>query len=179
MSRNVGKIFEDEIKRSIPDNVLLCRLPDAAQSFAKSNNLRFSRKSPFDFIIWDSEHRRLYAVEAKTVAGKSISFERDKNDKGVIHWYQSEGLNVWGAYAGVEAGFMIQFRELEKTIFLRVGEYNRLIQMITKKSFRYDELEKYNIHFFHIPQKIARTRYTYDFTALFNQIENEGETNDS
>ena len=174
MPRNVGKIFEDEIKNSIPDYVLLCRLPDAAQSFARNEKLRFSRRNPFDFIMWDSEHKRLFAIEAKTVAGKSISFERNEKESGVIHYYQVCGLEMWNRFSGIEAGFIIQFRSLEETIFLRIDDYNKMIKQTTKKSFRLDELKQNEIHFFNITQKKKRTRYTYDLDDLFHQIENEG-----
>ena len=71
---NIGKVFEEQIKKSVPDYALLYRLPDAAQSFGGSNTLRFSRKNPFDFLLWDSKRHILYALEMKTVSGKSISF---------------------------------------------------------------------------------------------------------
>lgn len=50
MAKNVGKIFEEQWKKSTPDYALLYRLPDAAQSFGGSNKLRFSSKNPFDFF---------------------------------------------------------------------------------------------------------------------------------
>ena len=86
--KGVGKVFENNFKKSMPDYALLYRLPDAAQSFGKSSNLRFSNKNPFDFILFDSKWKILYALELKSVKGKSISFERTKEDKGDIHYHQ-------------------------------------------------------------------------------------------
>ena len=92
--KNQGKIFEESIKKSVPDYALLYRLPDAAQSFGGGSNLRFSQKNPFDFLLWDSYKHILYALEAKTVQGQSISFERNKSEHGEIHYHQISGVNV-------------------------------------------------------------------------------------
>ena len=48
--KNAGKIFEQDFTRSAPEYVGVIRLPDAAQSFYKSYNLRFSLKNPYDFL---------------------------------------------------------------------------------------------------------------------------------
>ena len=96
---NTGKVFEAQFKKSVPDYALLYRLPDSAQSFGgQSQNIRFSNKSPFDFILWDSHAHILYALEMKTVAGKSISFERDKSKTKDIHRHQIDELNKWNKW---------------------------------------------------------------------------------
>lgn len=167
---NVGKIFEEDFKNSIPDYALLYRLPDAAQSFGGSNKLRFSRKNPFDFILWDSKRHILYALETKTVKGKSISFERDKNEEKEIHYHQIKGLNEWNRFDGTICGFIIEFRQIEITIFLPIESFNLLIELIDKKSFNYDDLKNNDIPYFVIPQKKKRTRYTYDINHLLMTI---------
>ena len=160
---NQAKIFERQLSKSMPNYALLYRLPDPAQSFGGKNNLRFSAKNPFDFILWDSMKHILYALEAKTVAGKSISFERAKGDKGVIHLHQIAGLNKWNAYDGITCAFVIEFREIPKTIFLEIGQMNKIINTVPKKSFSFDDLAKYDIRYTIINQTKGRTRYTYDF----------------
>ena len=72
MAQNIGKVFEEQLKKSIPSYALLYRVPDSAQSFS-GGNLRFSRKNPFDFLLWDSLKHKLYALEVKTVKGKSCN----------------------------------------------------------------------------------------------------------
>ena len=106
---NNGKVFEAALKKSVPGYALMYRLPDPAQSFGQSNKTRFSRHNPFDFILFSPPTRTMYAIEAKTVKGKSISFERCKDDHGEIHHYQINGLEEWGKYEGVIAGFIIDF----------------------------------------------------------------------
>lgn len=169
MSRNIGKIFEDSVQRSMPDYVLMYRLPDSAQSFEKNKKLRFSRKNPFDYLLWDSNRHVLYALEMKTVAGNSISFERAKNEKRNIHYHQIEGLNKWNAYDGIICGFIIEFRKSETTVFLNIDEFNRLMTLISKFSFTIEDLEKHNIKHQIIPQEKLRTRYKYDFSGLLEK----------
>lgn len=173
--QGIGKIFEAQLSRSVPDYALLYRLSDPAQSFG-GGNLRFSAKNPFDFLLWDSKRHILYALEAKTVAGKSISFERSKDDSGVIHIHQINGLNSWNKYDGITCGFLIEFRELETTIFLEIDSMNRVMSLLQKKSFTIKDLKENNIPFFVIPQKKKRTRYTYDldnFLSRDNLIKQE------
>lgn len=180
----VGKIFERNFSNSVPDYALLYRLPDSAQAFGGNSNLRFSNRNPFDFLLWDSKAKILYALELKSVAGKSISFERTKEEKGEIHFHQIEGLNKWDKYDGTICGFIIEFRELEKAIFLNIQEMNELIKIIPKKSFNYSDLEKYKIKYYVIPQKKLKVNYKYDihnmlvhFVELAFNIERKEETN--
>lgn len=170
MSPNVGKIFEMQIKASVPEYALLYRLPDSAQSFGGGNNLRFSKKNPFDFLLWDSKRHILYAIEAKTVSGKSISFEIEKDDNAIIHYHQIKGLNEWNKYDGIICGFLIEFREIETTVFIDIENFNSLTNKIGKKSFNMKDIENSDITYYVIPQKIKRTRYVYDIDSFLSKI---------
>ena len=151
---NTGKIFENAMKRSMPDDALLYRIPDAAQSFGGSNKLRFSRKNPFDFIMWDSKRRRLFALEMKTVAGKSISFERN-------------------AYKGITCGFIIEFRSIKTTVFIDISDFNRLMNEISKKSFTKKDLDRLQIPYVVIPQSLIKTRYRYDVEHFMQDVDSK------
>ena len=166
---NVGKQFEINFKKSIPDYVLLYRLPDSAQSFGTNSKLRFSRKSPFDYLMWDSQRHRLYALELKTVKGISISFERDKEEKREIHYHQIKGLNEWNKYDGIICGFIIEFRKIEKTVFIGIDSFNKLIASINKSSFNYTDLVESKLHYIIIPQTKKRTQYSYDIEQLLQK----------
>lgn len=171
MAKNIGKIFEEQLKKSVPEYDLIYRLPDSAQSFGGASSLRFSAKNPFDFLLWDSKRRILYAIEAKTVADKSISFEKAKEEQGEIHYHQIKGLNNWNKYDGVVCGFVIEFRKLETTIFIEISEFNKLIELIPKKSFTLKDLDEYNINYTIINQTKKRTRYLYDLEGFLNKAE--------
>lgn len=169
MSNNVGKLFEEQIKKSVPDYALLYRLPDAAQSFCGNSNLRFSRKNPFDFILWDSKRHILYALEMKTVKGKSISFERSNEKNKEIHYHQIQGLNKWNRYDGIVCGFIIEFREIETTIFIDIDSFNALTANISKQSFNIDDLINSGLPYFVIRQEKKRTRYIYDIDSFLSK----------
>ena len=170
MAKNVGKVFEEQWKKSTPDYALLYRLPDAAQSFGGSSKLRFSSKNPFDYLLWDSKRRRLFALELKTVSGTSISFERDKDEEKEIHFHQIQGLNQWNKYDGIVCGFIIEFRKIAKTVFIDIEQFNRIVELIPKKSFNYNDLGAYKIEHIIISQKKARTRYTYGVDEFLSTI---------
>lgn len=166
MSKNIGKVFEEQIIKSVPDYVLSYRLPDSAQSFGINEKLRFSRKSPFDYLLWDSHKHILYALEMKTVKGKSISFERSKEESREIHYHQIEGLNYWSGFDGIICGFIIEFRQIETTVFIDIKNFNDLIHQVSKKSFNIDDLKNSKLPYVVIPQKKRRTRYIYDIEKL-------------
>lgn len=163
---NIGKTFEEQVKKSVPAYALFYRLPDSAQSFGSNKKLRFSRKNPFDYLMWDSKRHKLYALELKTKQGKSISFEREKEDKGDIHYHQIQGLNKWDKYDGITCGFLIEFRELEFTFFLYIDSFNKLTANLDKKSFSYNDLVNSGLDYVVIPQIKKRTRYQYDIESL-------------
>lgn len=169
MAINTGKRFEADFKKSVPSYALLYRLPDSAQAFGGNSHLRFSSKKPFDYLMWDSKEHILYALELKTVAGKAISFERNKEENREIHWHQIEGLNKWNKYDGIVCGFIIEFRKIEKTVFIDINEFNKLINSITKKSFNFDDLAIYKIDYKIIGQVKVRTRYKYKIDEFLNQ----------
>ena len=94
MSRNIGKVFEDNIKKSCPEWLFVYRPPDAAQAFENNNSkLRFSRHSPADYFWHNGKTGLLIILECKSFKG-SCSFERCKEDTGIIHHYQIETLNI-------------------------------------------------------------------------------------
>lgn len=167
--KNVGKIFEQDFIKSMPEYVGVLRIPDAAQSFYRSSNLRFSKKNPFDFLLWCPNTLTLYTLELKTVKGKSISFERTKEEHGEIHYHQIVGLENFEKIGECVCGFIIEFRELEITIFLPIAEFLRLQSIITKKSFNFNDLVNYEINYITIPQSLIKTHYRYDIESFLKE----------
>lgn len=167
---NIGKKFEAALKKSVPDYALLYRLPDSAQSFGGSKNLRFSRKNPFDFFLFDAPRGRLFGIETKTVSGRSVSFERNKDENGIIHWHQINGLNEYNKFENAYFGFVIEFRVIETTVFIGIETFNNLVSGITKKSFSFDDLQNSGLPYYIIPQTKKRTQYTYDIDKFLKEF---------
>lgn len=174
MALSAGKNFERNFEKSAPDYAKVYRIPDQPQSFNRTANLRFSRKNPFDYLVWDSKRHRLFALELKTVAGKSITFEHTEDERRSdgIHYHQILGLNDWNAYDGIICGFVIEFREMELTIFVDIEAFNRLMECVSKKSFNLKDLDDYDIPYLIIPQRKLKANYRYDMDAFLSGIEN-------
>ena len=138
IAKSVGKQFEENWRKSVPDNVFYYRPPDQAQSFGGGQNLRFSAKSPCDCFMYDGDI--FYTLELKSVGTKSISFEREKTDKGVIHKHQIDNLQKYSTYKNIVSGFLLDFRLSEKTYFCMIEEFIEMINGLDKKSFNESDL---------------------------------------
>ena len=167
ISKSVGKVFEENWKKSVPENIWIYRPPDAAQSFNQSSKLRFSQKSPCDYMMFDGYH--FFCLELKSVAGKSISFERTKNDKGEIHYHQIEYLKSCLNYKNIIPGLIIDFRETDNTWFLNIKEWDDLINSISKKSFNESDLISYS-HPILISKKKLKVNYRYNIQQFIDDV---------
>ena len=167
IGKSVGKVFEENWKKSVPENIWIYRPPDAAQSFNQSSNLRFSQKSPCDYMMFDGSH--FFCLELKSVAGKSISFERDKRDKGVIHYHQIEYLKSCLNFKNVIPGLIIDFRGADNTWFLHIKEWDGLINSIDKKSFNESDLLSYS-HPILISKKKLKVNYKYNIQQFIDDV---------
>lgn len=170
MAKNVGKIFEQDISKCVPEYAGIMRLPDAAQSFGgESNNLRFSRKNPCDYIMWNPQSLTPYALEMKTTQENSISFARSAEQSGAIKYHQIVGLSEIDKIGEIVCGFIIEFRTEPRTIFVRISDFMKLMNTITKKSFRIKDLDTYNIPYIVIPQTLLKTHYRYDIDYFLTE----------
>lgn len=150
--------------------MLIYRPPDAAQSFDMDSKLRsklrFSQHSPCDFMIFSGERNTFWTLELKTFEG-SCSFERTKEDKGIIHYYQVESLKKFSTYNNVCSGFVLDFRKTGNTYFLMIDEWDDLINSITKKSFNENDLLDYCNPIL-IDKKKLKVNYRYDISSFLN-----------
>lgn len=138
MANPYGKIFEQNWKKSIPEDIWYYRPPDSAQSFGTNTNLRFSAKSPCDCFMYNGEV--FYTLELKSVGTTSISFERTKEDKGVIHKHQIDKLLEFSKYKNIVSGLLLDFRLSNNTYFCMIEEFVNMIDNLDKKSFNEKDL---------------------------------------
>lgn len=160
IAKNIGKSFEHNFKSSCPDWLLVYKPPDAAQSFNMSNNLRFSQRSPCDYMLFNGDTGKFYTLELKTFEG-SCSFERTKEEKGIIHFHQIESLKKFATYPNVISGLILDFRKSDKTYFLSIDEFCKMIQNISKKSFSEKDMLTW-CHPIIIQKKKLKVNYRYD-----------------
>lgn len=135
-----------------------------------SSNLRFSSKSPCDCFIFDGDV--LFPLELKSVSGKSISFERTENDKGVIHKHQIDYLSNTSRFKNVIPGFILDFRSSGKTYFYFIGDFQNMINHIIKKSFNEADMEKYGQPII-VDKRKLKVNYRYDINKLLDDIKSK------
>lgn len=106
-------------------------------------------------------------MELKSTKSKSIPFSTTDNKKS-IKKCQIVGLTRASKYKGVIAGFVLNFRELEKTYFLNIVDFNRFTSSTEKKSINEKDVIEYGGVL--IPQRLKKVKYVYDTNIIFNMI---------
>lgn len=153
--KNVGKDFEKDFKNSIPDNVFYYRFKDSSGAWQQTEITRFTTSNIADCLLFNGT--KLYILELKTVKGKSFSF---KNVRG----NQLKEMLKASKFTGIVAGFVINFRDVEKTVFIEVNEFYDIMNRCGKKSFNLQDLEFH--HYTDIKRKKLKVHYRYDLSAL-------------
>ena len=169
MANNIGKKFENNWKASMSNDIFYYRLKDQAQSFGGASKLRFSLKNPCDCFLFKSP--TLFALELKSVGTSSISFERTKEEKGVIHFHQIEGLRNFSRYKNIIAGFVLNFRHSDGTencYFIHINDFDTMINSLDKKSFNEKDLSKYNPII--IENRKKKVNYTYNIEKFICDV---------
>ncbi len=168
IGQNVGKLFEQDFKQSIPDHCWYKRLNDNASSFAGGKNTRFTSTNECDYLMFDDNTRTLYALELKSTQG-SLTFWREdfKNKSFNIKKNQIQGLQKWSCHCMV-CGLIFNFRKQEKTFFVMIDKFLNYTSSLSKKSINInDVLHMQPIEIF---GKKKRTRFSYDIEQFLNEI---------
>lgn len=168
---NSGKVFEKEIKDSIPNNVWFYRIKDPAASFGKSDKTRFSPKNEFDCLIY--KYPILISLELKSNIGTSVSFSLEEKKMAEIKFSQIKSLRN-SAEFGIKSGLLINFRKTNKTYFINILDFDRFSKDTIKKSINEKDLLNYNAVI--VSQKLKRVLYTYDISFLWNEEKCGNET---
>jgi len=166
--KNSGKIFEEDIKKSIPEEYFVYRLRDSSGAWGEGTKTRFTPNNICDFIV--HANGWLHLIELKSHKGASIPISPKKNKDGKITHYgvikanQLEGLLKEHHKSCVYSSFIFNLADKEKTYWVDCG---MIADAINKglKSLSLEWLEKYGIL---IPQQIKRTRYKYDLSNLLD-----------
>ena len=109
-----------------------------------------------------------YTLELKSFEGV-CNFERTKEDKGIIHWYQIESLKKFATYKNVCSGFILDFRKTDNTYFLNINEWDNLVHSINKKSFNEDDMNTYCQPII-INKRKLKVNYRYDVKKFLEDM---------
>ena len=145
---NAGKQFEQDFKKSVPENVFFYRFRDGTASWGGGENTRFQQSNMCDCMIFNGV---LYLLELKSHKGKSIPFS-------AIRQNQVTELSKASTYQKVIAGFIVNFRDVEKTYFATAPKVEYFIAHEERKSIPIVWFEENGTL---IPQRKLRVNYRY------------------
>lgn len=161
MPKNKGKVFEEDIKSSIPSTCWIYRLRDNASSFSNGTNTRFTSSNICDYILFDDLSKTLFLLELKSTKNTSIPL-------CMIRKNQIKGLQEAGQH-NLVAGFLFNFRnEKNDTFFMDINSFINMAGRAGKMSFNIKDLENNNAA--RIESIKKRTRYAYNIKSLVDII---------
>jgi hypothetical protein len=170
MAKSVGKQFEEDFSSSFPSYCYVHRLKDSAQSYSSNKNTKFSWDNECDFFVWDSSKHIFYAIECKSTKYKSMSIQSGEEDKSnkMIKYHQIKSLTEISQFDGVKAGFFLNFRdekiETERTYFINIIDFNKMMKMINKASF--NEMDIILNHGVKISGEKKRVHFKWDLDSF-------------
>ena len=177
---NMGKRFERNFKESaLQDGLFILRLNDTDTSFNHRDGMRFTPTNPADFITF--LNGELYLLELKSTEYKSLSIQRDPEDKNskMIKAHQIADLVKYSLFDGVNCGFVLNFRSKdsmeEETFYLSIENFSRFMAENPKESINRSDVVLYDG--VKLDQKLKRTQYHYQVKELLerlNRIKREG-----
>ena len=176
----MGKRFERNFKESaLQDGLFILRLNDTDTSFNRRDGMRFTPTNPADFIAF--LNGELYLLELKSTEYKSLSIQRDPEDKNskMIKAHQIADLVKYSLFDGVNCGFVLNFRSKdsmeEETFYLSIENFSRFMSENPKESINRSDVVLYDG--VKLDQKLKRTQYHYQVKELLerlNRIKHEG-----
>jgi recombination protein U len=148
---NAGKQFEAEIKNSVPDGVFFYRFRDGTGNFSggKNENVRFQQSNICDCMMYN---KNLYLLELKSHAGKSLPLS-------AIRENQIKELSKVETYEGIIAGLLINFRDIEKTYFVKIDNILYFMAHEERKSIPVSWCEQWGTE---IKGRKLRVHYRWD-----------------
>jgi len=169
LNRDVGKRFEQDFAKSMPEGAYYHRLKDPATSFGGGQFTRFALSNPCDCFVYF--YPNFYAFELKTTTAP-LTFWRKADDLSVvkrtynIRKNQIEGLLKVAETPGGIAGLVINFRPQNETYFVDIKRFVEVTDHMAKRSVNRTDISSIGIL---IPQELIRVRWRYDIGHLFNR----------
>ena len=162
--KNAGKLFEEDFKKSVPDNIYYYRLKDASSSWSNDGTSRFTPKNPFDSILY--KYPIMFQIELKSTKGSSISFGGQSK---MIKEHQINSLTESSKHFGITAGFIFNFRTYNNaTYFMHIIDFNNFLERTTKLSINLNDIE--NFGGIAIENNLLKKRYRYNIKLLVNDL---------
>lgn len=156
MSKNVGKIFEEDFINSVPDNLFHFRFRDLPHYLTKNSKYNVNN-NPADFIIFSDY---LFILELKSTSSSSYPFSNTRDN-------QVKGLEKYSHKDKTVCGFIINMRKYNETYFIHIKDYIYLQNESDRKSISIKDLRLFGVR---IEQELKRTRYKYNVKFFLKNI---------
>lgn len=158
--KNAGKIFESDFVKSFRKEVFIYRVRDNTGAWSGNNVgnnvVRFTSQNMCDFIAYSNKSNKLLLLELKSFKGKSCPLVNIKE-------HQIKMMYIEGQKAGVQAYFILNFRDLNETYAVKADRIYDFYKQSDRKSFDYAWCKENGIF---IVGKLKRTRYEYVVESL-------------
>ena len=155
--KNVGKVFEEEIKSSVPERHFYYRLRDNATAWSGgTSNTRFTTNNICDAFVMTDNY--LFLLELKNTMQASLSINNIKPN-------QLQGLSSV-EHSKIKPYFIVCFRAKERAFAVNAKDLKEYIDTTDRKSVPLNWFEEYGVE---IPMTKKRVRYSYDLSVLFDK----------
>lgn len=157
MAKNEGKRFEEDFRSSAPDWLDFTRLIDAGgwSGGETAANIRFTPSNICDFVVYSERTHRLYKMELKSVAGKSLPFGNIKKKKIDTLCEKITKL--------IRPTVVINYRQVNQTYIINAHRVQYFMDHAERKSIPIDWARLSGII---VTQTLKRVRYKYDLEWL-------------
>ena len=130
---NLGKRFEQNFKKSVPDNIFYYRFRDGSSSWGGNDKVRFQQTNICDSLMYDG--KRMYLLELKSTKAKNLPFSNIKQ-------HQIEDLLKASKYINTICGLIIEFSELIECYFIEINKLKEFYDKTSRKSIPIDYLRE-------------------------------------
>lgn len=152
--KGIGKIFEAEIRASLPSDFYIERYKDDTAGFYGVSN-------PADYRLY--KYPLTFLLELKTHKGKSIPLAKIRDN-------QVKGMYRASQHKGIYGGFILNYRDLEETYYIAVAQMVEFINSQERKSIPVEWCRENGIR---IAQHKKRVRYSYDLAEWLGRYFDE------
>lgn len=167
MPTPVGKKFEQDFQKSVPTGFYYYRLRDAA-GWRVGTDTRFTVSNDYDMFMFALGY--LFAIELKTVKGRSIPFS-------ALNSNQEMGLMKAAAHEGVQSGVLVFLRASDEIFWVPIWEWVSAKARLERKSLGLTELRDIGIA---VSFRRPRTRIKVDvYTFVVDTILNRPKERDN
>ena len=168
--KNLGKQFEENWKKSVPDYMFYYRFRDSSGTWGGNEQLRFTPSNIADCLIQDP-FTGLHLIELKNHKGKSIPLSciigTRKNDKPTTKEKQINDLLIADGYSSVFSSLIVFFCDVERCFELSINSFLDFVNKGERMSIPIEYFEKHGTE---IKVTKIRTSYRFDIESWMREF---------